>query len=365
MVDLRAALANAEHLIQFHLSEMHASGNYILGPQTERFEQEFASVVGGLEAIGVGSGTAAIELCLRAAGIGDGPRTGCDCDVIVPAMTSLFTAQAVLATGAQLRIADVAPGDLLLTADSVAEAWTPQTRAVVAVHLYGQPCALDALERLCRERDAVLVQDACQAHGARFQGRPLSDYSPYTAYSFYPTKNLGALGDGGAVVTSDPRIAERVRLLRDGGRRGDQIARMPGINSRLSEMQACYLRAFLPSLGQWNERRRELAHRYREGLCGSGVQVLHFGEDSVNHLLVVRTPRRDALRSHLAERGVHTGIHYPVPIHEQPGLRPFSSWAAEPVCAATAAKEILSLPVAPHLTDEMVDFVIGSILEFT
>jgi len=279
-------------------------------------------------------------------------------------MTSLFTAQAVLAAGASLRVADVSPDSLLLTASEIDKAWTPHTRAVIAVHLYGQPCQLDQIADLCRQRGAVLIQDACQAHGARFRGLPLTHFSPYCAYSFYPTKNLGALGDGGAVATSDPEIASRLRLLRDGGRQGDQISRMPGLNARLDEMQACYLRAFLPYLPSWNARRRVIAEHYRNVLKGTATPLLHFDENSVNHLAVVRTARRDAFRRHLASYGVQTGIHYPVPIHLHPGFSPYTSFAEEPRVASRAAMEILSLPAAPHVSDQMAAAVLRAISEF-
>lgn len=364
MVDLRGALAAAQDAIRRNLEEMHARGQYILGPQTVAFEEAFARATGGKYAVGVGSGTAALELSLRAAGIGEPGTEVQDCEVIVPAMTSLFTAQAVLAVGARLRVADVASEDLLVTAEDLRRAWTPQTKAVIAVHLYGQPCRLDEISALCKERGAVLVQDACQAHGARFRGLPLSDFSPCSAYSFYPTKNLGGLGDGGAVVTNDPEVAERLRLLRDGGRLGDQTCRMPGVNSRLDEMQACYLRAFLPFLPKWNARRRALAKRYRDALTESGTTLLKFDDDSVNHLVVARSAQRDALRRYLSGRNIQTGIHYPVPIHEQPGFQRFATWAEEPRSASRAAREILSLPAAPHVSDEMADYVLRGVKEF-
>lgn len=360
MVDLREALALAEPAIHRNLEQLHARGQYILGPQTAAFESAFAAATGAAFAVGVGTGTSALELCLRAAEV-----TGPDVDVIVPSMTSLFTAQAVLAVGARLRIADVGSDDLLLTAEELEQAWTPQTRAVIAVHLYGQPCRLDEIAQLCAARGAVLIQDACQAHGARFRGLPLNHFSPFCAYSFYPTKNLGALGDGGAITTDDPAIASRLRLLRDGGRAGDQVCRTPGVNSRLDEFQACYLNAFLPFLNDWNQRRRQLSLRYQQALAQSATPMLRFDEDSVNHLAVIRSSHRDHLRQHLSGCGIQTSIHYPVPLHEQPGLQPWMSWAQIPQVAARAAREILSLPAAPHVTDEMADAVLKGIRTFT
>lgn len=355
MFDLQPVLAASRRDVEANLRQMHQDGQYILGGQTTAFEAELADAFGGVEAVGVGSGTSAIELCLRAAGI-----TGSERDVIVPAMTSLFTAQAVLATGAEVRVADVEPGTLLLDASRAAAAWTPRTAAVVAVHLYGQPCKLDELAELCRQRGAVLIQDACQAHGARWGGRPLTAYSPYCAYSFYPTKNLGALGDGGAVVTSDPLIAARLRMLRDGGRQGDQLCRMVAVNSRLDEIHSCYLRGLLPKLGRWNEHRRGLAGLYVHHLDGlRDLRILEWDKESVQHLFVVRTGRRDELRAALGAAGIQSGVHYPVPVHLQPGLQAGCSWGAAPREAEVAAREVLSLPIGPHVTAEDVEQICG------
>ncbi len=365
MFDLNGALAEAEDAIRSNLAEMHRTGQYILGPQTSAFETEFAREVGGAAAVGVGSGTMALELCLRDAGIGRGVSGSAPDEVILPSMTSLFTAQAVLATGARIRVADVSPRNLLLTAESVERAFTPATRAVVAVHLYGQPCDLSALSSLCKQRGVVLIQDACQAHGAFLKGLPLTHFSPYCAYSFYPTKNLGCLGDGGAVVTSDPEIAHRLRQLRDGGRLGDQLCRAPGVNSRLDEIQACYLRAFLPHLKAWNQRRRNLAEAYAEELRHAGaLRLLEWDSDSIHHLCVARSTNREALRAYLADRNIQTGIHYPVAIQDQPGLMPYTSWSETPVHGAQAAQEIVSLPLGPHLSLEQVQTVARRIVEF-
>ncbi len=348
MFDLRPVLAAASSGIGAYLEQMHGDRQYILGRQTAAFESELAESFGGAAAVGVGSGTSALELCLRDAGI-----TNQHQEVILPSMTSLFTAQAVLAAGARIRIADVDPHTLLLDAERAADAWTPQTAAVIAVHLYGQPCRLQELADLCRQRGAVLIQDACQAHGARLGGSAVTAYSPYTAYSFYPTKNLGALGDGGAIVTSEPEIADRLRMLRDGGRRGDQLCRVPAVNSRLDEIHSCYLRALLPNLAGWNEKRRRLAELYQENLQGlSKVRLVGWDDDSVHHLFVVRVQDRDRVRTALLEAGIQSGIHYPVAVHQQPGLLSASSWRSRPVEAELAAQEVLSLPIGPHVTEQ-------------
>ncbi len=365
MFDLSGALTEAANDIRRNLDEMHQNGQYILGPQTKAFESEFAQAMGGRDAVGVGSGTVALELCLRDAGVGRWGSGNSEDEVIIPSMTSLFTAQAVLATGAGIRVADVCPKSLLLTAESIERALTPATRAVIAVHLYGQPCDLPAISSLCEQRGIALIQDACQAHGAFCKGKPLSAYSAYCAYSFYPTKNLGCLGDGGAIVTADPETAHRLRQLRDGGRRGDQLCRGPGVNSRLDEIQACYLRAFLLHLEGWNRHRRELAATYADALRHLRfLQLVEWDFDSVHHLCVARSSRRDSIREFLAELGIQTAIHYPVAIQDQPGLIPYASWAAEPIHGAQAAREIFSLPLGPHLSQEQVLTVSQRIAEF-
>lgn len=348
MFDAKPVLERAAPEIARNLAAMHAAGSYVLGEQVERFEGELAAAFHAGHAVGVGSGTAAIELCLREAGV-----VRNDQEVIVPSFTSLFTAQAVLAAGARVRVADVDPETLLLSPESLRAAWTPRTAAVVCVHLYGDVCRVDEIAALCEERGATLIQDACQAHGATYGGRPLTAFSAYTAYSFYPTKNLGGVGDGGAVVTDSARIARRIRLLRDGGRVKDQVARAPGINSRLDEIQACYLRAFLPHLSHWSGHRRKLANAYRR----AGIRLTGATANSANHLYVMRSNRRDSLRQALAAEGIQTGIHYPVPLHRQPAFRGRANCGELPAVSERASEEVLSLPGGPHISETDAEYI--------
>lgn len=345
MFDLRPLMRRASKSARAYITEMYAGGQYILGRQVSLFEEELASAFGARHAVGVGTGTSAIEISLRAANTGRAAS-----EVIVPALTSLFTAQAVLASGATLRIADVDPETLLLTAATAGQAWTARTAAAVAVHLYGTPCLLTPLSGLCRANSAALIQDACQAHGATHLGRPLSTYSPFVCYSFYPTKNLGCLGDGGAVLTRSANANRLLRLLRDGGRRGGQVAAIQAVNSRLDEFHACYLRAFLPHLDESNSHRRRIAGLYRECLAGiPGVRLLAENAESVHHLFVIRVRRRKALRDFLASHGIQTGVHYPVPLHRHPAFR---STVPAGLClpaAERACREILSLPIGLHI----------------
>ena len=354
MLDLRPLLAETEPAWRAHLARLFERMQFILGEQGEAFEREFAAALGARFAVGVGSGTAAIELALRAAGLAFSGA-----EVIVPALTSPFTAQAVLAAGCRLRFADVDPVHLLLDPASAAARVTRRTRAILPVHLYGQPCDPRPLAALARARHLTIVQDACQAHGALSGGRPLA------AYSFYPTKNLPCLGDGGAVVTDSAALAKALRQLRDGGRRNDQVARVPALNARLDEMQACYLRAFLPRLANWNARRDRLARHYDAALAGCpAVAPLARREGSVCHLYVVRARRRDKLRAHLARHGILSGIHYPVPLHLQPAFADAGARRGDSPVAERACREILSLPLWPHMPESAVEEVAARIREF-
>ena len=356
MVDLRPLLAATEAAWRGNLERLFERSQFILGEQVDAFERELAAALGARFAVGVGSGTAAIELGLRAAGLAESGA-----EVIVPALTSPFTAQAILAAGCKPRFADVDPETLLLNAEDAEARVRRRTGALLPVHLYGQPCDLPRLAAVARRRGLVLLQDACQAHGAQEAARPFTGFSPAVAYSFYPTKNLPCLGDGGAVLTNSRAVADKLRRLRDGGRRHDQVARTRAINSRLDEIEACYLRAFLPKLPEWNQRRARLAALYDQALAGcDGVRPVGRRAGSVCHLYVVRAARRTRLRKFLAERGVVTGVHYPVPLHLQPA---FQDSGSLPV-AEQACREVLSLPLWPYMPETAVEEVAARVREF-
>jgi dTDP-3-amino-3,4,6-trideoxy-alpha-D-glucose transaminase len=340
LLDLRPALEATAPEWRALLDRMHARAHYILGEQVESFERDFAAATGAGYAVGVGSGTSAIELCLRAGGIAG--------EVITSALTAPFTGLAILAAGAAPRFADIDPDTLLLDPEDAGNRMRKKTAAILPVHLYGQPCDLRRFAGLGRP----LIQDACQAHGAHFSGQPLTRFSAYAAYSFYPTKNLGCLGDGGAVATDSRRAAARIRLLRDGGRGPNHVSLAPGVNSRLDEMQACYLSAFLPHLADWNARRAQIAALYDEALAGcDGVRIVRQGPDSVHHLYVIRVKRREKLRAFLAANGVGSGVHYPVPLHLHPTFSGCGAKRGDLPNAERAAREVLSLPMGPYLAD--------------
>ena len=354
--DLKSGLVETEPQWRANLERVLERAQFVLGEELAAFEQEFASAVGARFAIGVGNGTDAIEICLRES-LAASPHR----EVLTSPVTAPFTGLAVLSAGANIRFADVDPGTLLLDPDSVAERITGETAAILPVHLYGQPCPLQEF----RQFGKPIIQDACQAHGATLNGLPLTAYSDCVAYSFYPTKNLGGLGDGGAITTNNDSITQRIRLVRDGGRSGNHVSSIAGVNSRLDDLQCAFLRAFLPYLDVWNERRRRLAGFYDEMLSGrSGIRLLKRSPESVNHLYVLRAERRDALRDHLLRRGISTGIHYPVPLHLQPAFENCGAKKGDLPQAEKACAEILSLPLWPRMPPEVIEAVVNAIGSF-
>ena len=328
------------------------SGWFVLGPEVEAFETEFAAASGSPQAVGVGTGTDAITLILRALDIGPGD------EVITSPLSAAYSALAIMMAGARPVFADIDASRLTLDPDAVAAAVTSRTRAIMPVHLYGQAADMAAFERLAARHHVALVEDACQAHLATANGRPVGTIGVAAAFSFYPTKNLGALGDGGAVVTGDAALAARIKRLRNGGQstryRHDEF----GVNSRLDEMQAAILRARLPLLADWTERRRSIAAKYREGLVRATAFAVPPEHDRghVYHLFPVLSPAREALQAQLRAAGVETLIHYPVPIPRQPALA--SAMPADCPVANRVCNEVVSLPLYPGLSDTAVDSVI-------
>ncbi|MGE0450062.1 MAG: DegT/DnrJ/EryC1/StrS family aminotransferase [Vicinamibacterales bacterium] len=334
-----------------------ASGWYVLGPEVAAFEAEFAAACGAAHAIGVGNGTDALALILRALGIGPGD------EVITTPLSAAYTALAIMMAGARPVFADIDPVRHTLDAAAAERAVTPRTRAVLPVHLYGQPADMDRLTALAARYGLALVEDCCQAHLATAAGRPVGTIGIAGAFSFYPTKNLGALGDGGAVVTNDAALAGRLRRLRNGGQRDRYHHLEPGINSRLDELQAAILRARLPFLPDWTARRRALAADYRRALRGARVHPLaEIDAGHVYHLFVLRTRARARLQEHLASRGVETLVHYPVPIPRQPALA--SADPAQCPEADRASAEVLSLPLHPALGHDEIETVAQAVNEF-
>jgi dTDP-4-amino-4,6-dideoxygalactose transaminase len=334
-----------------------ASGWFVLGPEVEAFEGEFAAACGARHAVGVGTGTDAITLILRALDIGPGD------EVITSPLSAAYSALAIMMAGARPVFADIDPERLTLDPRAAAAAVTPRTRAILPVHLYGQAADMSALENLARRHDLALVEDACQAHLATADGRPVGTIGVAGAYSFYPTKNLGALGDGGAVITGDAALAERIKRLRNGGQSSRYHHQEAGANSRLDEMQAAILRARLPHLRAWTERRREIGRAYREHLTNAAVSIpREFDAGHVYHLFPVLSSKREALQAHLARAGVETLIHYPVPIPRQPALR--GTNPSDCPVAGLVCSQVLSLPMYPGLCDAEVTHVAAAAAAF-
>ncbi|MFE5901062.1 DegT/DnrJ/EryC1/StrS family aminotransferase [Streptomyces sp. NPDC056488] len=353
------ALDGVQAEIDAALLRVSRSGRYLLGPELEAFEEEYARYCENAHCVGVGSGLDALELTLRALGVGEGD------EVVVPGHTYIATWLAVSATGARPVPVEPEADSYLIDPDRLAAAITPRTRAVMPVHTYGHPVDLDAVEAVTAPRGIPVVEDAAQAHGARYKGRRIgSRYA--AAFSFYPGKNLGALGDGGAVVTSDPELAGRIRLLRNYGSRVKYEHEVCGTNSRLDEVQAAALRAKLPYLDAWNARRDAVAARYAEGLSGlPGVAVpaVRSWAEPVWHQYVLRTARREELRRSLAEAGVESLVHYPIAVHRS-GAYADGPYPPLPRSERLAA-EVLSLPMGPQLTARDAETVVEAVRHAT
>jgi dTDP-3-amino-3,4,6-trideoxy-alpha-D-glucose transaminase len=355
-LDLPAAYDELRDELDAAWHRIASTGRFILGDEVDAFEREFAALCGVEHGIGVGSGLDALHLLLRGYGIGPGD------EVIVPGHTFIATWLGVSQAGATPVAVDVDAVTGNLAPELVERAIGPRTRAIVAVHLYGQPADMPALRAIADRHGLKLVEDAAQAHGSTLHGRTAGSLGDAAAFSFYPGKNLGALGDGGIVVTGDGELAERVRLLRNYGSRVKYEHEVHGFNSRLDGLQAAALRVKLRCLPEWNARRGAVAERYLEalaGLDGLTLPTVAGGAEHVWHLFVVRHPERDRLRADLAERGVQTIIHYPIAIHRTEAYAASHGDAPLPVTERFAA-EVLSLPMGPHLTVSQQDEVIAA-----
>jgi dTDP-4-amino-4,6-dideoxygalactose transaminase len=356
-LDVPAAYAELEEELDAAARRVMASGQFILGPDVAAFEAEFAAYCGTRHAIGVGSGLDALRLILLAYDLEPGD------EVIVPSNTFIATWLAVSQAGATPVPVEPDAATYNITAAAVEAAITPRTKAIMPVHLYGQPADMDALVALGRDRGIPVIEDAAQAQGARYAGRRAGGLGDAAGFSFYPGKNLGALGDAGAITTDDDALADRVRLLRNYGSKVKYQHEVPGLNSRLDSLQAAFLRVKLRRLDEWNERRRAVAARYLEQLAGVDDLVLPSvlaGTEPVWHLFVVRHPRRDALQAQLDEAGVGTIIHYPIPPHLTGAYAAAFDGAALPV-AEQLGDEVLSLPMGPHLPLEDADRVTAAV----
>jgi dTDP-4-amino-4,6-dideoxygalactose transaminase len=358
-LDVSAAYAELQDELDAAAKRVMASGKFILGPEVRAFEKEFAEYCDTRDAIGVGSGLDALRLILLGYDIGHGD------EVIVPSNTFIATWLAVSQAGATPVPVEPDPETHNIAAEAVEAAITRSTKAVMPVHLYGQPADMDGIVALGRERGIRVIEDAAQAQGARYRGRRAGGLGDAAGFSFYPGKNLGALGDAGAITTDDSALAERVRMLRNYGSKVKYHHDLPGLNSRLDSLQAAFLRVKLRRLDEWNERRRAVAARYMERLAdidGLLLPSVATSAEPVWHLFVVRHPQRDTVQARLAEAGVDTIIHYPIPPHLTRAYAGSFAAGNLPV-AERLADEVVSLPMGPHLRLDDVETVSVAVRE--
>lgn len=356
-MDLKAQAASVREEALAAFTAIFDSAGYILGPHVASFEEAFAAYCGVRHCVAVNTGTSALHLALIGAGVGPGD------EVITVPLTFVATTWAVSYVGATPVFVDVDPGTGLMDVSQVERAITPRTKAILPVHLYGQPCDLAALTALADKHGITLIEDAAQAHGATYRGQPVGGFGQSGCFSFYPGKNLGAAGEGGAVVTNDDALAARYRSLRDHAQPQRYHHTEIGFNYRMDALQGAVLGIKLKRLAGWTDRRRELAARYLELLAGLPIElpVVAPGRDPVWHLFVVRHPERDPLRTALDRAGVQTGLHYPVPVHLQPAYRHLGHLPGAFPAAEKFARECLSLPLYPEMTARHQDAVVEAV----
>ncbi len=358
-VDLQAQYRSIASEVTDAITRVVERGDYILGDDVRLFEEEFAKYIGTSEAIAVGSGLAALELPLRAYGIGPGH------EVITAANTFIATALAIMATGARPILVDVNPETYNIDPAAIEAAITSKTKAIMPVHLYGQPAEIQPILEIARKHGLIVIEDAAQAHGAWYDGCRAGALGHAAGFSFYPAKNLGAYGDGGMVVTNDAEVAEKLRRLRNYGQRVKYEHSVIGTNSRLDTIQAAVLRVKLPRLDQWNAARGEHAASYGALLAGAPIVLPKTAKKCthVHHLYVVQVDRRSEVQNVLSARGIGTGIHYPIPIHLQEACASLGYHKGDFPVTENAASRILSLPMYPEMTSEQLELAVDGLLE--
>lgn len=361
LVDLKAQHAILAHEIKTAIMSVVERGDFVLGQAVWDLEEEFAAYCEAKFAIGVDSGTSALQLALEAVGVGPGD------EVITTANTFMATIRAISCAGAIPVLVDIDHETYTMSIDSLKVAISERTRAIIPVHLYGQPADMQPIIDLAEENDLFIIEDACQAHGARYRGQRVGSLGHAAAFSFYPAKNLGAMGDGGIIVTNDEAVARKCRLLRNFGQENKNVHLIGGHNRRLDTIQASILRTKLKELDRWNSARREHAQLYHHLLADVPLIVPAIADYSehVFHLYVIRITARDQLQDYLHQRGVSTGIHYPTPIHLQPAFLNLGYGRGDFPVAEQFADQILSLPMYPELTSSQIEVVCAHISEFS
>jgi dTDP-4-amino-4,6-dideoxygalactose transaminase len=353
LLDLKAQYRTIKSELDAAVIRVLENAQFILGPEVAAFEKEFAAYCGAAEAIGVNSGTSALHLALLAAGVGPGD------EVITSPFTFIATAASIVYTGAKPVFVDIDAASFNIDVSQIEAAITPRTRAILPVHLFGQPADMDPIMDIARRRGLVVIEDAAQSHGAEYKGRRVGSIGEIGCFSFYPGKNLGACGEGGAVVTNHAAYARQIRMLRDWGSEQKYVHEIKGYNYRMEGMQGAILRVKLRHLERWTEARRAHAARYDTLLSDCGVrlpQVMPYA-DHVYHVYTIRSGDRDALRAELLQREIQTGIHYPMPVHLQPAYADLGYGRGAFPMAEQAAAEVLALPIYPEMTDSQVQEV--------
>jgi dTDP-4-amino-4,6-dideoxygalactose transaminase len=357
--DLKRQYDTLREPIDRATQEVYSSGWFVLGQQVQRFEAEFAAYCGATHGVGVGSGTEAIHLALLAGGVEPGD------EVMTVSNTCVPTLSAISFAGAVPVFVDIDETTYTIDPARIEERITAKTKAIVPVHLYGQCADMDPILEIAARHNLVVVEDCAQATGARYKGRMAGTMGHAGAFSFYPSKNLGAFGDGGLVLTNDEKIADTVTKLRNYGQEKRYYHAIKGFNSRLDELQAAILSAKLPYLDGWNERRRQIANRYHQAFTSLGIVCPMEAPDRVHvyHLYVIRVPQREQFQAFLAEKGVGTIIHYPVPVHRQASYSEYREQEAYLPVTEKQMNDIISLPLYPELTDSEVDYIINTVVE--
>ncbi|MCB0113771.1 MAG: DegT/DnrJ/EryC1/StrS family aminotransferase [Caldilineaceae bacterium] len=360
LVDLKAQYAVIQDDVDAAMRRVVENTSFIMGPEVSKFEAAFADFCEVQHCVGVASGTAALELALRALDIGPGD------EVITVAHTFIATAEAISAVGATPVFVDIDPGTYNMSGGALVQAFTPRTRAVMPVHIYGQPTDMTTINAIAADHGVPVIEDAAQAHGATWSGIKAGGLGVAACFSFYPGKNLGAYGDAGAVTTNDAALAEKVRLLRNHGRHDKYLHEIKGYGERIDALQAAVLGAKLPHLAQWTQARRRLAARYSELLQDMEIMLPHVDPqaDPAWHLYVIRTSRRDEMLDYLKKQGIGAGIHYPVPLHLQPAYADLGYRHGSLPVTEAVARSCLSLPLYPEMTGEQQDRVVAAVRSF-
>lgn len=359
-VDLHKQYLGLKKHIDSAIFRVIKNSAFIGGKEVEMFEKEFAAYCGAKNCVAVSSGTDALCATCHVLGIGHGD------EVIVPANTFIATALAVSSVGARPVFVDCREDDFTIDPVKIEKKITPRTKAIIAVHMFGQAADMSSIRNIAKKKGLMVIEDACQAHGAKLKGTGVGNFGQAAAFSFYPSKNLGAYGDGGAVVTNNDSLANKLRLYREYGQAKKNFFITQGINSRLDGLQAAILRVKLPHLHEWNRKRLKIAEWYRQELVDSGVitPITQKGRSHVFHLFVIRTNHRDALKKFLEEKGVSCGIHYPIPIHLQQAYQDLGYKVGDFRVAERAAEQMLSLPMFPKLTKKEVKYTTTQIKTF-